>query len=935
LAFFISAHNSYGQAVADVGGVVTDVNGARLPAVTVTITNKLNGSVQTLTTGDQGNYRAVALQPAPYEIRAEGAGFAAQVRALILTVGADATMDFRLSVAELKQSLSVADETPLVEVARSQPNSSIVSGQVEALPVLQRNFLVLAQLLPGSGPDNSTGRGGGVVVTKFGGPSDQRTGFTTVIDGGALDDAIQGSPTINVTQDAVQEFKVFRHQFDAEYGAALNATVTVVTKSGTNQFHGSGYYFGRDRDLTARNTFAATKPAFSEVRAGGTVGGPIVKDKTHFFAALEYNHVDTVRIIALPASNPFAAQQNGVFPSPLFEYIADLKVDHRISDSHSLFVRYAYDDQNAQRVGNVSSDSNQSSNYSRANSLVAQDNLVLSKKAVNTIRVHYLKQNAGSDPQSLDVNIVRPSITTGQTTTNPQHFPRSEAVLSDTVYLNIASHDIKIGGDFTYGSYGFTAHFFEHGQFTFTTDAPFDPNNPATWPISFTQQSTGVEHYNTDHVSSYVQDNWHLTSRIRLNLGLRYDLDTNLRLHSFYGPLLTNPSYTGLSNFVSTNGSNSYFSFQPRLGGAWDILGNGHIVLRAGWGIYTARNRPWFQLRTMNQITSSAVLIQNPQQLRFYPDINAVLGGKTLDQYLAAGGPRLLGTVIPNNFVLPRSQNTTVGTGWQISSKASLDADYVHDYADRQFGSLDANLPPSGALSASNPRPTPQFTQVLDIANFTKSWYDALEVQLRFRPRAANTLQLSYTLSRSYMDGVDFFNLLQGTQRTPRSQGYNPTDQRHNLTLAGSRSLPWKMEASLILRAVSGSPMKVQAGFDLDGDGSITGDRPAGLPITVGSGGVAQQLQLINNLRASRNLPPISRSLLNLDPFLSLDMRLTKLITFGERHRLELFMEGYNLTNYVSYQPFTVNMNIISPAFLIRTSAGDARQFQWGVRYQF
>lgn len=934
LAALVVAAPTFGQVVgANVGGVVTDDTGGALPGATVTITNKANGRQQVIITGSEGNYRAVALQPAPYQVTAELTGFTTVRREITLTVGADATVDFKLSVAALQETITVTGETPLVEVARSQPSSTIVSDQVSSLPVLERNFLALAQLLPGSGPDNS--RTQRFAVTKFGGVADQRNGFTTVIDGGDIDDAIWGSPTINVSQDAVQEFKVFRNQFDAEYGRALAAVVTVVTKSGTNLMSGTGFYFGRDRELNARNVFARSKPPFDQQRVGGSVGGPIALNKTHFFGVYEYNNVDTVRLIALPPTNPFATRENGVFPSGSNNHMAALKVDHRINDRHGMFARYAYDNQEAFRTSQVSSDSNSIDDFNKTHSLIGEENWVLSQSKVNTLRFHLLKHKLWTLPRSTDLGIARPSVTTGQSQVNPQFFPRTRLSLYDTLYINTPRHDLKLGGEFTWTSHDFEAHFFERGIFTFTTDAPFDPNDARTWPISFQQQKAGFYNHKSKEIALFVQDDWRIGSRVRLNLGLRYDLDTNLRINEFYAGLLADPAFAGLDRYVSGDRGTDANNLQPRVGATWDVRGNGKLVARGGFGMYVTRNRPWFQLRSMNQLTSSAVRIEDPQQLRLFPDINAVLGGRSLDEFIAAGGARLFGTVIPDDHVLPYSLNTTGGVGWQISNVTSLDVDYVHSYGNHQLGLTDRNLPASGPISRTNPRPLPQFTQVLMLENFSKSWYDALETQLRTRVRGADSLQISYTLSRSYMDGVDFFNVLRGTQRTPDERGYNPTDQRHNLTLAGSFTLPWDVQLSGIIKLISGSPLKVQAGFDIDGDGSITSDRPPGLPITVGRDKVDESLRIINELRASRRLPPIDRQLLNLDPLRSVDVRVTKAIRFTSRQRLELLIEAFNLTNEVNFQPFSVNQNIISGAFLVRNSARDARQVQWGVRYEF
>ena len=143
------------------------------------------------------------------------------------------------------------------------------------------------------------------------------------------------------------------------------------------------------------------------------------------------------------------------------------------------------------------------------------------------------------------------------------------------------------------------------------------------------------------------------------------------------------------------------------------------------------------------------------------------------------------------------------------------------------------------------------------------------------------------------------------------------------------------MQVSAIGKFVSGSPMYAQAGFDMDGDGSITNDRPAGLRPTVGRTQVDESLQIINALRTSRGLPSIDRSLLNLDPFISLDMRITKVVRLTASRRIDLFLEAFNLTNHENFQPFTLNTNIISTSFLIRNSARPARQIQWGARVAF
>ena len=298
--------------------------------------------------------------------------------------------------------------------------------------------------------------------------------------------------------------------------------------------------------------------------------------------------------------------------------------------------------------------------------------------------------------------------------------------------------------------------------------------------------------------------------------------------------------------------------------------------------------------------------------------------------------------MIPDDFVQPYAVNTTAGVGWQIN-RADCPRCRLRAFVGEPSDRLDRSQPATDWFDLGpNPRPVAHFSQVVMLENFSKSWYDALETQLPTRRSVRrSSLQVSYTLSRSYLDGVDFFLTSRGTQRTPHERGYNPTDQRHNLTMAGAVTLPWRVELAAILKLVSGSPVKVQAGRDLDGDTTITGDLPAGIPITVGRERVDESLAAINAFRATLALAPIDRSLLLLDPYRTLDLRVTKTITLGGRHRIELLAEAFNVTNHVNFRPPTAagqpeaGVSINTASFLLRTSARDARQIQWAARYRF
>ena len=936
---FMAPAAALAQVGAAIGGFISDETGSSLPGVAVTITNTSNGTTQVIVTGTDGNFRAIGLSPAPYQVDVQLSGFAPQTRTFTLTIGADARVDFRLKVAALQESVTVSGESPLVETARSEPTSVVLADQISALPVLDRNFLSLAQTLPGSAP--LTAGNTSFASTKFGGPADQRNGYTTLIDGGSVDDTDWGSPIVNVSQDAVQEFKVFRNQFDAQYGAALVAVVSVATKSGTNRFSGSGYYFGRDQKLDATNAFATSKVPFDQWRIGGSFGGPIVMSKTHFFGAVEKLNVNNTTLVTLPASNPFATLENGMFPTPTRERMIDFRLDQQFTSQHSAFVRYAHNNQQLGGAkkplhdigGGLMLGTNSTDSAINAHSTVFQDNWVLSDRMVNSFRVHYFKNYLATLPNSETLGVVRPSFTWGQSSISPQIFDRWDIAFNETLYVNRAHHDFKAGLDVARDDFPFEAHFNEKGVFTFTTDLPFDVNNSRTYPTSFTMQLPGFYDYKSTQVAAYVQDEWQVRPRLHVNAGLRWDVDTNMRINQFYTDLLKDPFYAPLGRFRGDADGGMYRgTLQPRLGLAYDIGGTGSLVLRGGWGRYVTRNRPWFDTRTMNQTTSSSVFITDPNALKSFPSISGVLGGKSLSEFAATASANI-GTLITDDFKLPSSLNSTAGFGWQLNKVTSLDVDYVNSLGRNQIGLVDLNLPVSGAVSAANPRPVPQFAQVLSMENYVTSTYNALQMQLRTRVRGANSLQVSYTFSKQKIDGVDFFSTLRGTQRTPQEAGDHPLDTPYNLSVSASTVLPFDIQLSGIAKALSGPPFKVQAGPDLDGDGVATGDRPRGLPPTIGRGDVDGQLALVNTFRQSIGLQPVDASRLGLFPYFTFDMRATKAFRFADRQRVEVFLETFNLTNHVNFSAYNSNMNTNS--FLIATTARPARQIQWGLRYSF
>jgi hypothetical protein len=832
-----------------------------------------------------------------------------------------------LGVGGVSETVQVSAAAMEVETTKSDLSGVVSQKQLAELPVLNRGFVGLAQLLPGGGPS----RGGDArfgIQTAFGG-SNVRSMYTMQIDGSDLDHPIYGFAVINVNQDAVQEFRVLRNQYDAEYSRAGTAVVNVLTRSGTNDWHGMGSYYGRDASLNARNAFATTTPPFDSTRLSGTFGGPILRNKAHFFGAVERLRQNSVQIVALPARNPFASTWNGVYGNANNETTLDGKVDYQLNARHQVSFRYLYDDL-AQPSKYVLAE--QYTN--KAHDLAGAWNWTLSPSKLNTLYFGYLDQDTLRFQSTPDAQIVRPSFTSGRSPNLPQGFPRKRLRLNETFFWASGRHALKLGTRTAFEILNYAADYFGSGVWEFSTDLPFDPANRATWPFRYTTGSgpQTKEYHNTEW-GFFAQDDWKVSERLALNLGLRYDFDTNLRSNDFMAQLVADPAFAGLANLVKSPRGNDYAHLQPRLGFAWNTQGDGRFVVRGGWGLYAVRNRPWFNIR--GQVVSSQFTaeVANPGLLQAFPDRTAVLGGKSISDYIKTAGGRAL--YLPGDHLdLPTVNNLTLGFAKALFASTTLEVDAIHQKQTHLQTGHDANLPAMGPLSR-NPRPYPQFGTVTLIDGTTTSWYNALQTSLKSRYRSA-IFQISYTLARSISDGTnDNANSSTDPWHTfgNDDRGLDENDRRHALSWSSIFPLPYGVQVSAIVSLRTGNPWDIQAGQDLNGDG-VNSDRPAGLVKNAGGWASDANLAIVNAYRATRRSAPITMDQLTQGSGDRLvDVRLMKQVKLTALSHLDLFFEAYNLFNWVNYENPSGNMS--SASFATRTVARDPRQLQWGARFSF
>ena len=292
-------------------------------------------------TDGAGEFRLPSLPPGRYSVSTELSGFSTETRPdIVLIIDQTAIINFSLKPAALSETVTVTGESPIVDVTRSDVSTSVSTQQIQDLPVASRRWIDLAMLTPGTSQDNI--RGHSIAATSTSAPATREYSNGFVVDGVNNTWAEMGEPRQNFAMDAIQEFKVSTSTYKAEYGLATGGLVSVVTKSGTNQLHGSGLLFFRDASITAKEFFQATKPDYRRYQYGGTIGGPIVKDKTHYFFAYEGTKENQFFTVNARGLWP---QYEGTFKSAQDRWTYNVKVNHQLTPAQSLFFRYGAEDE--------------------------------------------------------------------------------------------------------------------------------------------------------------------------------------------------------------------------------------------------------------------------------------------------------------------------------------------------------------------------------------------------------------------------------------------------------------------------------------------------------------------------------------------------------------------------------------------------------------
>ena len=719
----------------------TDEQGQVLPGVSVTVRRPDTGFERVVVTNAAGEARIPALVPGVYQVRLTLQGFAqVSQEGLTLRIGQTARLEVRMKIASVQETVTVeAEATPLVDVYKTDSSTNIVPEQIQELPVQDRDFQRLAFIAPGVQRERGGFRfiGGGPVIGAGGNASQA----TILVDGVDFTDPTLGLARARFSQDAIGEFRVVTNRFDTEIGNSQGGALSIVTKSGTNELAGTVFGFFRDKSLRAKGELEQSKVDYSRQQFGGTLGGPIAKDRTHFFLSFEQILEDNFALFR--PGGAYASLAEDVLV-PLSQSLGFAGLDHKINDRQSLKAKFVYERYRLEnfRVGGVADVSN-GQQLTRDNwNLTLGHTWNVASNKVNTLNFQW-GQRKYDEPTNVQ-GVTNELFSNGNTLSTGTNLVGNllgeshQWELRDTFFWTLGTHDVKLGGAWQHVSDRFDFPVFETGQLTYLTDTRAIPF------LYVYGDGSGDATIDTNLISGFVQDDWRVLPNLTLSLGLRYDLDTNGNNPDFTHPLVPQPRGRDSNNF------------QPRVGFSWDVTKDGSHVVRGGVGLFAGRFLlvPSFTEIQQNGVTGRKILIRVSVP-PFFP-LNP--SNPTGTGFPLTVSPSLLDT----SFVNPRSTQATLGYTFRLGDTglfADLEGIYVK--GEDEIIIRDKNFAGNAAIAAGQPaRPNPSYTQINTYTNEGRSEYKALVASLNGTIAGKHILSASVKLAaRMWLPAIVPFRL--------------------------------------------------------------------------------------------------------------------------------------------------------------------------------
>jgi hypothetical protein len=1017
----VTAQEPFGS----IEGTVKDPQGAIVQNATVTVRNLATNATKNVVTNEDGHYRVLQLQPGFYEVKASATNFKQSVlESVQVQVGQIASADVGLELGVATETVTVTP-TSEAQIERSDNAVSGVVGtrQIENLPLNGRNFLDLAQLQPGTEKMD----GGSFDPTKanftgisIGGQAGRSTQIT--VDGGSVVDNVVGTTVQNFSQEIIQEFQIGLSNFSLATGASASGSVNVVSRSGSNQFRGNAFIFARDDSFAAFPSLSRLDDAhgipsavqtnripFDRQQFGGTLGGPIIKDKLFFFASYERNNQDGASIYT-PLSVP---SFSGFGSNPFDETLFTTKVDWVINDRATAFFRYSFNDNSGigpfpagsgimprESVNNIFT-SNDQVVTNRSHGFVGSLTYALGSNASNNFIFNYSDFQNRIDPVVAGLPEIRINPDqlwrSGTNAVTPQDTPQKRFQLRDDFTWIKGSHTFSFGGNYERTSVG--------GSFTFANPvrirlfAPPAGSNPNTEAdflnMSVRDISMGIGDptlpFNSpdgntinNRIQFSIGDSWKITPRLTFNYGVAYRWDSNLWNHDMTRPEVIAPL---LEKGTAAPGRDNN-NFAPRVGFAWDPFGDSKTVIRGGFGIYydnVIDNLRLFERADLGPVGAQQFLVGtaivsdvlNP----FGGDGQFASGQVTLAQMLALYSAvrtdlearltegctltalectqSVSGPIFSSNFKVPYSLQYSIGVQRELPWNLIAQVDYNYRKGLNEVQVFDINK----ADSINGPVLGSAFPFVVPYADSSGfSTYSGLLARVDRRFKNGFTFTGSYTLSSFKAFNGDALGLGGApTDLNNLRADFGPAglDRKQRFVLSAIYETPWfkndgsylkrnllgNWNFSLISTMFSGLPLSVflPNNVDLSGTGTFATYLPGTGPGSMGRG--VRSVDELNSLIRAYNqnigsLPNTtacsfdvtarcdlydqeivrlgelpSDTQVGSDSLISQDVRVTKTINFGEKFRLQLIGEVFNLFN---------NANLTNVGDLVLPTEGTA-----------
>ena len=931
-------------------GIVSDSSGAVIPNATLTIGNVLTNQLRSVTTDEQGFFRASQLAVGTYEVRLDQTGFAAyRSTSISVSLGQTVQLNIILSPASAAEKITVTAQQSALDTSQTSVVSSVDQERIEELPVRSRNYLDFVLLAPGvssSPPGTTTGASTPLAGSgfTFGGLRTQSN--NVLIDGLDNNDEFTGSSRTELSPEIVQEFQVVNNGLSAESGGASGGSINVVTRSGANMIHGDTFIFAQDSAFNAREPFETQpeKPSFRRFRAGLALGGPVVKDKTFYYAAFEQESNQgqigsDIDPNVSSAVNSFLA--SGAFPalttrqittdfSPTARAETEVagRLDHQVTKNTELMLRYAFTNNreagDAFNINGLMDASAHGSSFMSDNALSGSLTSVLGSESVSDFRFQLATRQAvlrTNDPVGPEIDIAG-LLTFGRTYAGNSDRRENHYQAVYTYTRTKRKHLWKAGGTVNRVRERADVPDGFGGVYLFGTLADFLTANPDQF-----RQAFGNPHadFPVTSYGAFLQDHWSVTRELVMDFGVRYDFE-----HLPAG-------FNQDTNNVS-----------PRVGLAWSPLTR--WVFRAGYGVFFDR----YVLANLTRAidTNGSQGFQQVADGSIASSIFSAAQGGSLPAPVTGIAPSIFRP--DPRMATPYSEQASAGAAYLLAKNLTLRADYLYVHGIKLPRTLNTNLMPPVTLTLANaaslgvPNPTPQqigrevfspgrinpqFDDIYELQNSANSTYNGASVTVSRTMNEDLEFSASYTLSKTYDDASNY-----------DEQPQNPFD------LAAENALSRQHQQQ---RFVFNALWDLPIGDEEDG-----GQKPPQnrgwlvrtfshieiAPIfTVETGRPVNPLTGLDSNRT--NAFPLSsrplgfgRNSLQTPAIVTMDLRVLKYFPFGESRRLDLVVESFNLfnrANVAQINPvFGSNLNAIS-GFGQPTQGFGARQIQFSLDFEF